>query len=82
MGTGFVCTVLFTIKLCTQAYIMRKVEKVADECDIETIFYWKWSLKCKKFVCTVSQKYILSHTDGRKWAEGIPELGAEKDIWT
>jgi hypothetical protein len=35
-----------------------------------------------KFLCTVPQKYMISHTEGGIQADSVPELGAKKDTWT
>jgi hypothetical protein len=53
---------------------------MADECDTETICYWKWSLKYKKFLRVVPQNtlsLILKEEYGLK----AFHLGSEKDIW-
>jgi len=53
---------------------------MADECDIETIYYWKWSLKCKKFLSIVPQN-TLSLIPREEHGLRAFHLGSEKDIW-
>jgi len=41
MGTGLVCTVLLQLNYAYKLLSWEQWEKMADECDIETICYWK-----------------------------------------
>jgi hypothetical protein len=52
---------------------------MVSECDIETICYWKWSLKCKKFLSIVPQN-TFSLTLKEEHGLRAFHLDSEKDI--